>query len=52
MLINQASTEHGITHRFGIGREVYRRIQVGATIDDPGICRRRAQRQGDFFAGM
>ncbi|OUY61932.1 hypothetical protein BLK92_02905 [Klebsiella pneumoniae] len=42
MLINQASTEHGITHRFGISRKIYRWIQVGATIDDPGICRRRA----------
>ncbi len=52
MLINQASTEHGITHGFGISREIYRWIQVSATIDDPGISRRGAQRQRDFFAGM
>ena len=26
--------------------------ELGATIDDPGICRRRAQRQCDFLAGM
>ena len=52
MLVHQASTEHSITHRFGISREIYRWIQVGATIDDPGIGRRRAQRQRDFLAGM
>ena len=42
MLVHQTSTEHSITHRFGIGRKIYRWIQVGATIDDPGIGRRRA----------
>ncbi|MND62346.1 hypothetical protein D3C80_536280 [compost metagenome] len=52
MLIDQASTEHGITHGFCISRKINRWIQVSATIDDPGISRRGSHCQRDFLAGM